>query len=120
MRHTRLWIASMLSAALMVVLLGLHMAEMHLSGLLSAWRPDWVRPLEWERVVERGRDGATVLGYLLLLAAGLYHGFHGLYTSLTELVPRPAAERWLAGGCIVAALAFFVIGTAATLAFGLG
>jgi len=58
LRETRLWTWQLLTGLVIVVLLGLHMAVMHLNGIfqISALNPAGDDPLDWANVAHRARQ----------------------------------------------------------------
>ena len=103
MRESRYWVLHMLSAMVILVFLGLHMALMHLSGLLALLDPVLGQPLAWDHVLARARSDFFTVTYVCMLAAALFHGLYGLRTMICELTENPAWRKaatisFLAGG----------------------
>lgn len=115
--RTRIWLWSLLSGLVVLVLLGWHMAVMHLHGSLGAIVAMPAEPLAWEDVVTRGRSAVVTSAYVLLLGAALFHGFYGLRTMLTEYWPARDAQRLITAGCWLTGGALFAVGTYAAIAF---
>jgi succinate dehydrogenase / fumarate reductase membrane anchor subunit len=115
LRGTRYWLLSLAAALVVLVLLGIHMAMMHLDGLLASLVPAWATPLHWAPTLARARSLAFSVGYLLLLTTALYHGFYGLRTLLLELDRGPVWERGVTVGCWLMGGALWVIGSVTTL-----
>ena len=114
MRESRFWGLHMLSAVVILVLLGLHMAVMHLAGILALVNPAWGDPLAWDHVLVRARSDFFTGSYLFLLAAALFHGLYGLRTMLSELTQNPAIRKaitvsFLAGGAVLFGLGAYAI-----------
>jgi len=118
MGETKYWTWHILAGAVVLILLALHMAIMHLDDLLGAWamNPSGGEAIAWENVIARSQMAATVVLYILLLGAALYHGLYGLRTILFELgPPRPLQTLinvvfWIGGAGL------FTLGTAAAIA----
>ena len=85
MRDQRLWTWHLLAGLVIFVLLGLHMAIMHLDTLLGWFNPEGLRPIAWESVLQRARMGFFTVSYVVLLGAALFHGLYGLRNILFEL-----------------------------------
>jgi succinate dehydrogenase hydrophobic anchor subunit len=116
MRDRTLWAAHIGAAAVILVLLGLHMVIMHLDATLGITGPGGAEPIEWESVAERAQTAFFTVSYVLLLGAALYHGLYGLRNILLELNPGAALRQVVNVGLLVAGLALFVFGTWAALA----
>ncbi len=115
--RNRYWFFNILSGVAILILLGWHMATMHLQDLLGLVGSISAKPLAWEHVVARGRSAVFACTYVLLLGTALFHGFYGLRTILTEYWPGRIAEKLIAAGCWIAGGALFTIGTYTTVAF---
>lgn len=115
--QSRYWLWMLLSALVILILLGWHMAIMHLANLLGHMVSTSAEPLAWGDVIARSRNGFLAGVYVLLLGAGLFHGFFGLRTILTEYWPRKGAENVINISCWVAGIILFAVGTYTTLAF---
>ena len=85
MRDQRLWTWHVLAGLVIFVLLGLHMAVMHLDTLLGWFNPEGLKPIAWESVLQRARMGFFTISYIVLLGAALFHGLYGLRNILSEL-----------------------------------
>lgn len=110
MRDQRLWTWHIAAGTLVLVLLGLHMAIMHLdapSGLAIANGP---KPTDWANVAERARSGFFMVTYILLLGAALFHGFYGLRTIVFELNPAAAVKKGVSAALTVAGVVLFAFG----------
>ena len=87
MRDRTLWTWHIGAGVVILVLLGLHMAIMHLDATLGIFGTEGAEPVEWESVVLRAQSLFFTVTYVLLLGAALYHGFYGLRNILLELNP---------------------------------
>ncbi len=112
MRETRLWSLHLLAIPFILVLLGMHFALMHYAPVFYGISVEEAR--SFEVMVERGRTIAQFVLYILLLAAGLYHGFYGLRGILRELPLTPALSRIVDVGILVLGLLVFGLGTYVT------
>jgi succinate dehydrogenase hydrophobic anchor subunit len=113
MRDRTLWTWHIAAGAVILILLGLHMAIMHLNQTLGLFGPE---PLAWESVAQRASSLFFTVTYVLLLGAALYHGFYGLRNILFELDPGAVLRRTINVGLSVLGLGLFVFGTWAALA----
>jgi succinate dehydrogenase hydrophobic anchor subunit len=112
MRETRLWSLHLLAIPIIVVLLGLHFAVMHYAPVFYGMSVEEAR--SFEVMVERGRSVAQFVLYILLLAAGLYHGLYGLRGIIRELPLTPALSKAVDMGILVFGLLIFGFGTYVT------
>ena len=119
MRDQRLWTWHVLAGVVIFVLLGLHMAVMHLDAILGWFNPDGMKPIAWASVVARARLGFFAVSYVVLLGAALFHGLYGLRNILFELGPGAGAKKGLNLALSVGGVALFAYGAwAAVAAFG--
>jgi len=112
MRETRLWSLHLLVIPIIVVLLGLHFAVMHYAPVFYGVSVEEAR--SFEVMVERGRSVAQFVLYILLLAAGLYHGLYGLRGILRELPLTPSLSKAVDVGILLFGLLIFSFGTYVT------
>lgn len=112
MRETRLWSLHLLAIPVILVLLGMHFALMHYAPFFYGMSVEEAR--SFEVMIERGRSVAQLVLYILLLAAGLYHGFYGLRGILRELPLTPRLARAVDFGVLLAGLLVFALGTYVT------
>lgn len=112
MRETRLWSLHLLAIPVILVLLGMHFALMHYAPIFYSMSVEEAR--SFEVMIERGRNIAQFVLYILLLAAGLYHGFYGLRGILRELPLTPALSRAVDIGVLITGLLVFGLGTYVT------
>ncbi len=115
--RSRYWFLNLLAGLAVLVLLGWHMAVMHLDDLLGLVSSVSATPLAWDQVAGRGRSAAFTGMYVLLLGTALFHGFYGLQTVLKEYWPGRMAGSLITAGCWLAGGALFTIGAYATIAF---
>ena len=116
MRDRTLWTWHIGAGLVILVLLGLHMAIMHLDQTLGIFGTAGAEPVEWESVAARAGSVFFTVTYVLLLGAALYHGFYGLRNILMELNPGAGLRKAINVGLSVLGLALFVFGTWAALA----
>ena len=111
MRDQKLWTWHLAAGAIILFLLGLHMAIMHLDALLGIFNPAGGHPIDWANVVARGQSLAFTLNYILLLGAALFHGLYGLRNILFELDPAPPLKKALGWVLILVGVGLFIFGT---------
>jgi succinate dehydrogenase / fumarate reductase membrane anchor subunit len=116
MRDRTLWTWHIGAGVVILVLLGLHMAIMHLDQTLGIFGTAGAEPVEWESVAARAGSIFFTVTYVLLLGAALYHGFYGLRNILMELNPGAGLRKTINVGLTVLGLALFAFGTWAALA----
>ncbi len=111
MRDQKLWTWHLAAGAIILFLLGLHMAIMHLDALLGIFNPAGGHPIDWANVVARGQSMAFTMNYILLLGAALFHGLYGLRNILFELDPAPPLKKALSWVLILVGVGLFIFGT---------
>ena len=116
MRDRTAWTWHIGAGVVILVLLGLHMAIMHLDASLGIASPAGAKPVDWASVVERMKSLFFAVTYVILLGAALYHGFYGLRNILFELSPGPTLHRVESATLVVLGLALFLVGSWAALA----
>ncbi len=117
MRETKYWTWHMTAGVVIFLLLGLHMLTMHLGGLTGLLVANSTEePVA--RINSQARDASSLImvGYILLLAIGLYHGLYGLRTILFELTLKPATEKAVSVILLILGLGLFGLGAWAAIA----
>ena len=112
MRETRLWSLHLLAIPIIFVLLGMHFAVMHYAPVFYGMSVEDAR--SFEVMIERGRSVAQLVLYILLLAAGLYHGLYGVRGIVRELPLTPALSKAVDIGILLFGLFIFALGTYVT------
>lgn len=112
MRETRLWSLHLLAIPVILILLGMHFAVMHYAPVFYGTSVEEAR--SFEVMIERGRSVAQFVLYILLLAAGLYHGFYGLRGILRELPLSPVLAKVVDVSILIVGLLVFALGTYVT------
>lgn len=115
-RDQKLWTWHLAAGLLILVLLGLHMAIMHLDSLLGIFNAAGGHPIDWANVAARSQSLFFAVTYVLLLGAALFHGLYGLRNIIFELDPAAPLKRSISWALIVLGLGLFVFGTWAALA----
>lgn len=116
MRDRTLWTWHIGAGVVILVLLGLHMAIMHLDQSLGIFGTQGAEPVEWASVAERAKSVFFTVTYILLLGAALYHGLYGFRNILFELNPGAGLRTTINVGLSTVGLGLFVLGTWAALA----
>jgi len=111
MRDQKLWTWHLAAGVIILLLLGLHMAIMHLDALLGIFIPAGGHSIDWGNVAARSQSLFFGVTYVLLLGTALFHGFYGLRNILFELNPAPPLQRSLSWVLILVGLGLFVLGT---------
>jgi succinate dehydrogenase hydrophobic anchor subunit len=112
MRETRLWSLHILVLPIIAVLLGMHFAVMHYAPVFYGMSVDEAR--EFGTMIERGKSITQLVLYILLLAAGLYHGMYGVRGIIRELPLTPTLAKIVDIGIIAFGLFIFALGTYVT------
>jgi len=112
MRETRLWSLHILVLPIIAVLLGAHFAVMHYAPVFYGMSVDKAR--EFSTMIERGKSITQLVLYILLLAAGLYHGMYGVRGIIRELPLTPTLAKVVDIGIIAFGLFIFALGTYVT------
>lgn len=111
MRESRLWFWHILSAVVIVVLLGVHMGTMHLGAILQLVGIGSGDPVHSAQVFHRSQQFIYMVIYILLLGAALFHGLYGLRSMLIELSLSKAMEKAIGSVCALAGIALFIYGS---------
>ncbi|MFP5276543.1 MAG: hypothetical protein ACLGPM_05470 [Acidobacteriota bacterium] len=116
MKAARLWTWHMAAGVVLFFVLGLHMGIMHL-GEIGHWFAPYGN-LAVSIANSRFRDGMLTftVGYIALLAIGLFHGLYGLRTMLLELTLRPAMEKAITVFLLILGIGLVGLGTWAAVA----
>ena len=112
MRETRLWSLHILVLPIIAVLLGAHFAVMHYAPVFYGMSVEKAR--EFSTMIERGKSITQLVLYILLLAAGLYHGMYGVRGIIRELPLTPTLAKIVDVGIIAFGLFIFALGTYVT------
>ena len=112
MRESKLWSLHILVIPIIAVLLGAHFAVQHYAPVFYGVSVEEAR--SFEMMVERNKDIAQFVVYMLLLAAGLYHGLYGARGILRELPLTPTLVKVVDVGMLLLGLAIFALGVYVT------
>ena len=115
MRESKLWFWHILSAVIIVILLGVHMGIMHMGEILSSIGIGSGDAVDSANVFHRSQRAIFMVTYILLLGAALFHGFYGLRSMLFELSLSKATEKAIGGLCAIAGIGLFIYGSYAAV-----
>ena len=120
MRDQRLWTWHVGAGLAVLILLGLHMAIMHVDAILGVFNAPGTEAIEWANVAARAKSAFFMVTYVVLLAAALFHGLYGLRNILLELNPAEGLKRGVGILLALVGVGLFGLGTwAAWAAHGL-
>ncbi len=111
MRESRLWFWHILSAVVILVLLGVHMGTMHLGAILQFVGIGSGDPVHSAEVFHRSQQFIYMVTYILLLGAALFHGLYGLRSLLIELSLSKGMEKAIGSVCALAGIVLFAYGS---------
>lgn len=115
MKESTLWFLFIVSGAVMVVLLAIHMGIMHMDSLLLHFNLGYKNVLSSESVAQRARDIFHVIVYMLLLGTALFHGLYGLRSMVYELPIKEIYKKMTDAAVLLAGVLFFFWGAAAII-----
>ncbi|MEW5981627.1 MAG: hypothetical protein AB1806_04575 [Acidobacteriota bacterium] len=110
MRDRTLWTWHVFAGLVILVILGLHMAVMHLDAILGIFNPAGGHPVDWANVVARAQQTFFAVTYVVLLGAALFHGLYGLRTIIFELGIGSGLKTTVSGVLVLGGLAMFAFG----------
>jgi succinate dehydrogenase / fumarate reductase membrane anchor subunit len=84
MRESKLWSLHIITAIIILVLLGSHMGIMHAGHILGFFTGS-EKPTDVEFVFERSGRVLFMVVYIVLLGTALFHGLYGLRSIFYEL-----------------------------------
>ena len=92
MRESKLWFLHIITAIVVLFLLGSHMGIMHMGSILSALGFNFSdHPTNVEEVFRRSKQVLFMVVYIVLLGSALFHGLYGLRGIVCEL----SLPNWL-------------------------
>ncbi|MBI2830272.1 MAG: hypothetical protein HYX81_03845 [Chloroflexi bacterium] len=123
MRNNYLWLLHMVTGAIVVVLLGIHLVTLHPGGFLFiASKVDTVMGIFGLQTASAIRPGGGMSAsvYIALLAFVLYHGIYGLRGIILEIAPSDGAGRIVTLSLIIIGIILFIGGFMSRLFFPQG
>jgi|WetSurMetagenome_2_1015567.scaffolds.fasta_scaffold1085336_2 succinate dehydrogenase hydrophobic anchor subunit len=111
MRESKLWFWHILSAIVILILLGVHMGTMHLGAILGSIGIGSPDPVRSDEVFHRSQQLLYMVTYIILLGTALFHGLYGLRSMLFELSLPKGLEKAIGSVCAVAGVVLFVYGS---------
>jgi len=112
MRESKLWFLHVITAVVVLILLGSHMGIMHMGSILGALGFDFSdTPTKTGEVFERSRQVLFMVVYIALLGAALYHGLYGLRSIFYELSLPKVLEKSVGRTLCIAGIALFLYGS---------
>ena len=115
MRESKLWFWHIITAVIILVLLGIHMFIMHLGAIMGALGLGSGHPVSADVVFQRSQQGIFMVTYIILLGAALFHGLYGLRSMLYELSLSKAVEKAIGMVCALAGVGLFIYGSYAAI-----
>jgi succinate dehydrogenase hydrophobic anchor subunit len=116
MRESKLWSWHILTAVVILVLLGIHMGIMHMNTILNWLGMGSDDPVSSSDVFRRSGQLFFMVTYIVLLGSALFHGLYGLRSMLLELSLSKTVEKLIGSVCAVAGVVFFIYGTYVAIA----
>src|SRR5664279_178487 len=114
MQKTKFQTWNIVAALVIFLLLGMHMTIMH-TNVLHFLAPHGDDNDGLQNVLYRDGKLFFTVTYILLLAAGLYHGLFGLRTMRLERISAPAAQKTLTLILVVLGAGLFAFGAWAAI-----
>jgi len=112
MRESKLWFLHILSAVVILFLLGSHMGIMHMGSILSHLGFNFSdHPTNSDEVFRRSRQVLFMVVYIVLLGTALFHGLYGLRSIFYELSLPKTMEKIIGRVLCVAGIALFLYGS---------
>jgi len=112
MRESKLWFLHIITAIIILVLLGSHMGIMHMGSILGKMGFDFSdHPTNSEEVFARSRQVLFMVVYIALLGTALFHGLYGLRSIFYELSLPKVLEKTVGRLLCVAGIALFLYGS---------
>jgi len=111
MRESKLWFWHILSAAVILLFLGIHMGIMHLGAIWKALGIGNGDPVNSAEVFRRSRQFGFMITYIVLLGTALFHGLYGLRSMLIELMLSKTMEKAIGRICTAAGFILFIYGS---------
>ena len=112
MRESKLWFLHIITAIIILVLLGSHMGIMHMGSILSKMGFAFSdHPTSSAEVFERSQRVMFMFVYIVLLGTALFHGLYGLRSIFFELSLPKVLEKTIGRLLCIAGIALFIYGS---------
>ena len=112
MRESKLWFLHIISAVVILFLLGSHMGIMHMGSILHSLGLDFSEhPTSADEVFQRSQQVLFMIVYIVLLGTALFHGLYGLRSIIYELSLPKSLEKLVGRLLCVAGIALFFYGS---------
>ena len=112
MRESKLWFLHIISAVVILFLLGSHMGIMHMGSILHSFGLDVSEhPTSADEVFQRSQQVLFMIIYIVLLGTALFHGLYGLRSIIYELSLPKSLEKLVGRLLCVAGIALFFYGS---------
>jgi len=112
MREAKLWFLHIITAVIILFLLGSHMGIMHMGSILNHFGFKFSdHPISSEEVFGRSRQVLFMVTYIVLLGTALFHGLYGLRSIFYELSLPKCLEKTIGRVICVAGIALFLYGS---------
>ena len=112
MRESKLWFLHIITAIIILLLLGSHMGIMHAGAILKGLGFNFSdQPTSSGAVFERSRQALFMVIYIVLLGTALFHGLYALRGIFYELSLPKILEKIIGRALCVAGIALFLYGS---------
>ncbi|MDR0842728.1 MAG: hypothetical protein LBP68_04825 [Acidobacteriota bacterium] len=112
MRESKLWFFHIISAVVILFLLGSHMGIMHAGAILQALGLNFsAEPTTVANVFARSQTWLFGIVYIVLLGTALFHGLYGLRSIIYELSLPKGLSSAIGKLLCVAGIALFLYGS---------
>lgn len=112
LRESTWWLWFLIAGLVVFAFLGIHVVVIHLPAFSGG---SYAETLAYSSVLQRAKNLFFTVGYIVLLAALLYHGLYGLRSLLIELFTSRAASRAISWTLALIGLAIIAYGTYTTI-----
>ena len=112
MRESKLWFLHIITAVIILFLLGSHMGLMHMGSILNRLGFNFSdNPTSSGEVFQRSRQVLFMVVYIALLGTALFHGLYGLRSIFYELSLPKVTEKTVGRALCIAGIALFIYGS---------
>jgi len=111
-KESTFWFWFLVAGLVIFAFLGIHVVVIHLSAISGG---AYTKTLSYGSALQRAKSTFFTVGYIILLAALLYHGLYGLRSLFIELFTSRAAGRAISWSLALLGLATFAYGTYVTI-----